>query len=114
MQEIKNHFNCKWHKEANSKLVGKTITKVKWLDPDNAYKAFGWYHQPCEIHLDDGTILTPSQDDEGNDAGAIFTNIKGLECLPVFRDEISQKTIEEEDKRTEEMIEKYKQKMKGK
>jgi hypothetical protein len=48
----------------------------------------GWTNQPCEIYLDNGTILTPSADDEGNDAGAIFTNIKEMPVLGVFREEI--------------------------
>jgi hypothetical protein len=30
--------------------------------------------------------LTPSMDDEGNDAGAIFTNVTELPIIPVFRD----------------------------
>ena len=75
-----------WQSKVNNHLVGKKIVKVKWLDPKETDRLFGWDHQPCEIYLDDGTILTPSQDDEGNNAGSIFTNIKGLECIPVFRD----------------------------
>jgi len=82
-----------WQKEASKHLVGRTIKKVKWLDADSTYKLFGWDHQPCEIHLDDGTILTPSADDEGNNAGAIFTNIKDLQVLPVFREPVSETTI---------------------
>ena len=72
-------------KQLSKKLIGRTITKVRWLSPDESYKIFGWDFQPCEIHLDDGTILTPSADDEGNNAGAIFTNIKGFETIPVDR-----------------------------
>ena len=48
----------------------------------------GWDYQPCELHLNDGTIITPSADDEGNNAGALFTNIQELPCCPVFRDRI--------------------------
>jgi hypothetical protein len=99
-QAIQDQFSDTWHKQANAKLVGKTITKVKWLDPDTAYQAFGWYFQPCEIHLNDGTILTPSKDDEGNDAGSIFTNIKDLPCLPVFHGQVSEKAIQEEEEKT--------------
>ena len=95
-----------YEKEINKALVGKTIKAVKWLDPDNSFKVFGWDRQPCEIHLDDGTILTPSADDEGNNAGAIFMNIKDLQVLPVFRDPVSEKTIQQEQKRIENILNK--------
>ena len=75
-----------WQNKVNKHLVGRKIVKVEWLDPKETDRLFGWDHQPCEIHLDDGTILTPSQDDEGNNAGSIFTNIEDLKCIPVFRD----------------------------
>jgi len=97
-------MNYDWNKEASKRLVGRTIKKVKWLDADNTYKLFGWDHQPCEIHLDDGTILTPSADDEGNNAGAIFTNIKDFQVLPVFREPVSDKTIKEENEKTEKIL----------
>ena len=65
-----------WQKLVDKHLVGRKIVKVKWLSPEKSEEYFGWDAQPCEIHLDNGTILSPSQDDEGNDAGAIFTNLK--------------------------------------
>jgi hypothetical protein len=77
-----------WQKKLKKHLVGRTIVKVEWLSPKRTEKLFGWTNQPCEIYLDNGTILTPSADDEGNDAGAIFTNIKEMPVLPVFREEI--------------------------
>ncbi len=75
-----------WQKLVNKHLVGKKIVKVKWLDPKETDRLFGWNAQPCEIHLDNGTVLTPSMDDEGNHAGAIFTNVTELPIIPVFRD----------------------------
>jgi hypothetical protein len=99
-------MNYNWNEEVSKRLVGKIITKVKWLDADNTYKLFGWTHQPCEIHLNDGTILTPSADDEGNGAGAIFTNIKDLQVLPVFREPVSEKTIQQEQKRIKNILDK--------
>jgi len=38
-------------------------------------------------------FLTPSADDEGNDAGAIFTNIKGFETIPVERKPVLSKKM---------------------
>jgi len=77
-----------WQDLVNKHLVGKYITKVEWLNPKDTKKLLGWDYQPCEIHLNDGTIITPSADDEGNNAGALFTNIQELPCCPVFRDRI--------------------------
>jgi hypothetical protein len=87
-------MNDQWQKKLKKHLVGRTIVKVEWLSPKRTEKLFGWTNQPCEIYLDNGTILTPSADDEGNDAGVmdywdtIFTNIKEMSVLGVFREEI--------------------------
>ena len=81
-------MNDQWQKKLKKHLVGRTIVKVEWLSPKRTDKLLGWANQPCEIYLDNGTILTPSADDEGNDAGAIFTNIKEMSVLGVFREEI--------------------------
>jgi hypothetical protein len=55
-----------WQKKLKKHLVGRTIVKVEWLSPKRTEKLLGWTNQPCEIYLDNGTILTPSADDEGN------------------------------------------------
>ena len=78
----------KWNELVKKHLVGKKIIDVKWLSPKESEKLMGWSQQPCEIYLDNGTILTPSADDEGNNAGSLFTNIQELPCCPVFRDRI--------------------------
>jgi hypothetical protein len=83
----------KFEEQLNKRLAGRTIKKVKWLSAEDSQEFFGWDYQPCEIHLDDGTILTPSADDEGNNAGAIFTNIKGLETIPVDREPVLSKKM---------------------
>jgi hypothetical protein len=82
-----------WQDLANKHLVGRTIVKAEWLKPSEAKRILGWEYQPLELHLDNGTILTPSMDDEGNNAGALFTNIKnkgmiGEVGFPVFRERI--------------------------
>tara|TARA_R110002110_G_scaffold56751_1_gene160902 strand:- start:516 stop:770 length:255 start_codon:yes stop_codon:yes gene_type:complete len=75
-----------WQDLVNKHLLGRTIIKVKWLSPKESEKLLGWNDQPCEIFLDNGTILTPSADDEGNNAGAIFTNIEELSTIPTFKE----------------------------
>jgi hypothetical protein len=42
----------------------------------------GWCDKPVMIVLDDGTMLWPSKDDEGNAAGCIFSNLADLELIP--------------------------------
>jgi len=102
-----------WQKEASKHLVGRTIKKIKWLDADSTYKLFGWDHQPCEIHLDDGTILTPSADDEGNDAGALFTNLRKFQVLPVNREPVSEKAFKEQERRMQMLLNENKRKKLG-
>ena len=76
----------KWQNLVNKHLVGRKIVKVEWLSPKETDRLFGWDFQPCEIHLDNGTVLTPSSDDEGNESGSIFTNVTELPVIPTFRD----------------------------
>ncbi len=77
--------DCEWTKKIKKHLVGKKIIDVKWMTPRDARENFAWSHQACEIYLEDGIILTPSMDDEGNNAGAIFTNLVDLPTIPVSR-----------------------------
>ena len=84
-EELKNH-KVQWLKKLQKFLVGKKITKIEYLDPKKSMNIYGWDYQPFEIHLEDGVILTPSADDEGNNAGAIFTNIQGFEVIGVERE----------------------------
>ena len=77
-----------WQKLVDKYLVGRQIVKVEWLNPKETEEIYGWDQQPCEIYLYNGTILTPRSDDEGNESGAIGTNINELPIIPTFREEI--------------------------
>tara|TARA_Y100000592_G_C5352360_1_gene259470 strand:- start:463 stop:699 length:237 start_codon:yes stop_codon:yes gene_type:complete len=66
-------------------IVGQKIKSVKWLTPKKASDDLGWDYQPVEITLENGVSFIPSSDDEGNNAGAIFTNLKDLPILWVER-----------------------------
>jgi len=72
-----------WQKKINKYLVGRTIVKIEYcvqqLSEDQ-----GWHNRPIQILLDNGTWLTPTSDDEGNNGGAIHTNIKELPIIPVI------------------------------
>lgn len=71
-----------WTKEINKHLKGKTIKSVRYLT-DEEMEGFMWYKRPVAIFFTDGHYMIPSADDEGNDGGAIFTSIEGLEVIPV-------------------------------
>lgn len=52
-------------------LIGRTIKSIRYLtrqEMDN----LAWYSSAIVIELSDGTLLWPSADDEGNNAGALF------------------------------------------
>ena len=72
-----------WIRSISKLLVGKKIVKVQYMTDDHA-KKFGWDFKPIQIRLEDGTWLTPSSDDEGNNAGSLFTNNKDLPTIPVI------------------------------
>jgi len=47
-------------------------------------KELDWYSRPLLIHLDDGNIIFPSMDDEGNNGGALFCNDEDEPILPTL------------------------------
>ena len=72
-----------WTELTAKHLVGKKIVHVEYL-PEMLMEEWGWYKRPITIHLDDDTMLIAQMDDEGNDGGAIYTNIKELQTIPVI------------------------------
>lgn len=70
-------------------LVGRRIQSVRYLTAEEA-SHLGWSESTAVIELDDGTLIFPSQDDEGNAAGTLFlqagTKTKKLpDGAPVIR-----------------------------
>lgn len=72
-----------WTDKVDKFLVGRTIVKIEYM-PEKEVEDMLWHKTPIAIHLDDGGILIPSMDDEGNDGGAILTNYKELSTIPVI------------------------------
>jgi hypothetical protein len=71
----------------NKHMVGQKITEVRWLTKEQTEDvADWWYNQPIQITLENGVTLIPMSDDEGNEAGAISTNIPKMETIWVERD----------------------------
>tara|TARA_R110002020_G_scaffold463600_2_gene683723 strand:- start:307 stop:552 length:246 start_codon:yes stop_codon:yes gene_type:complete len=63
--------NKYWEKYGNKHLKGRTIVDVRYLTTIEM-KGMGWYRKSIVLELSDGSLLFPSKDDEGNDAGALF------------------------------------------
>ena len=71
-----------WGDKVAKELVGRAIVAVRYLTVEER-EELGWSWRSIVIQLDDGTLLWPSQDDEGNGAGALFTTLKHLPTVPV-------------------------------
>lgn len=65
-----------WADYAEERLVGRKIKAVRWMSKEEA-EDIGWHDRPIVIHLDDGSLLFPSSDDEGNNGGVLFGSDKG-------------------------------------
>ena len=72
-----------WENQAALVLVGRKIKAVRYLYPKEA-EGLGWYGRSVVIELDNGVLVWPSSDDEGNDAGALFTTDERADTLPVI------------------------------
>jgi hypothetical protein len=55
----------------NYNLIGRKIVSVTTLS-EKVLELYGWQESPIVLVLDDGTLLFPSCDEEGNDYGVIF------------------------------------------
>jgi hypothetical protein len=73
----------KWEADIQKKLIARKITNCKYMT-EKEMEGLGWSSKSLIITLEGGIKLFASSDDEGNDAGALFTNIKGLETIPVI------------------------------
>lgn len=78
------NINKFWTDKCKTALVGKTIKEVRYLT-DVEQRHFGWNYKSLVIIFTDDTYIIPSSDDEGNQAGSLFTNIEGLEIIPVIQ-----------------------------
>ena len=72
-----------WTAKAEKALVGKKIVEVEYV-PESICGTWDWTSRPLAIHFDDGTWIIPMRDDEGNDGGALSTNLEDLGTIPVL------------------------------
>lgn len=67
----KSNIVKKWTEYGTKHLVGRTIKKVRYLT-DAEVRDLCWCESCLVMELDDGTMVFPSRDDEGNGGGALF------------------------------------------
>jgi hypothetical protein len=78
-QDIEN----KWLKIASDQLVGRKIVSVRYMCEEEV-DDYGWHKRSLVIELDDGNCIFPSVDEEGNEAGVMFTQNPGNPVLPTL------------------------------
>jgi len=64
-------------------LVGRKIVIARYMS-ESERESMGWRNRPIVLQLDDGNMIYASSDDEGNGAGAMFTNSEKQPVLPVI------------------------------
>jgi hypothetical protein len=67
--ELREH----WGNLASNFLVGKIIRRVRYLD-DREREDIGWDKSGLVIEFNDGHWIIAMRDDEGNEAGSIWTS----------------------------------------
>ena len=73
----------RWTEKCKKHLVGKKIVQVRYLNKKEM-DDLGWNQTPLVMFFNDGSYMFPSQDDEGNDGGSLFTSFKDLPTIPVI------------------------------
>tara|TARA_R110000765_G_scaffold358802_1_gene449087 strand:- start:11 stop:289 length:279 start_codon:yes stop_codon:yes gene_type:complete len=73
-----------WLNRIKRVLLGRKITIVEYMDAQTS-KELAWPDASIMLHLDSGIWIYPSQDDEGNNAGSLFTSDKDLPVVPSIR-----------------------------
>lgn len=64
-----------WVAYAKQNFVGKKIVQARYLSQKEA-DSLMWHSRPVVFQMDDGSLMFPSCDDEGNDGGVIFGQTK--------------------------------------
>lgn len=57
-------------KDASKHLIGKKIVDVRYITKEEMKESY-WYSRCPVLILDDGTIILPLSDDEGNEGGVL-------------------------------------------
>ena len=74
-----------WTAKISDFLVGKTIRHIRYMTAQEV-DDLGWTKSNVVIEFDDGHWIVPMMDDEGNDAGALWSSEgKQLSIIPVIQ-----------------------------
>jgi hypothetical protein len=60
-----------WEDKASKVFEGRTIAKARYMTDEERHE-MGWRNRTVVFELDNGTVMFPSMDDEGNDGGSMF------------------------------------------
>jgi hypothetical protein len=84
---LEKDIETQWTNTASSLMLGRKVTGVRYLTSSEA-KDLDWYSRSIVITLSakgkPDIHVYPSRDDEGNDAGALFTTDEKEPTLPVL------------------------------
>jgi hypothetical protein len=68
----------------NSGLIGKTVKEIRIMT-EVELRSEGWDDRNCTVIVfDDGTLLYPSRDEEGNGPGQFFGITSKGECFHIW------------------------------
>ena len=73
----------RWTQRVSDLLLNKTIVEVAFMS-DKEMRDHGWDSRAVMFRLNTGEWVYPSQDDEGNGAGSLFTTHKQLSTIPAL------------------------------
>jgi hypothetical protein len=72
----KNPYLDRWTQYGTKHLAGRKIIAVRYMTAKEM-EGLGWSRSALVLQLDNGTIIYPSQDDEGNGPGSLFGQTNG-------------------------------------
>ena len=72
-----------WSRHAAKLLKGRRIVDVRYMTAKEQVD-IDFRRASIVLILDNGHAIFPSMDDEGNDAGAMFTTFEELPIIPVM------------------------------
>ena len=73
----------RWTKSVSDLLLSKTIVEVAFMT-DAEMRNHGWSSRAVMFRLSTGEWVYPSQDDEGNVPGSLFTTNQQLSTIPAL------------------------------
>jgi len=72
-----------WEDLATTEFAGKVVDRITWITKKDV-EDLCWFSKAPVILFTDGSYIFASADDEGNDAGALFTSSKKIATIPVI------------------------------